>query len=294
VVRAHPTVPACSSSVGYVRVGLTTRNLYCVPDRIGRPKESKAAGTKMRVIGKRNQLLRIAVGDADTRRSNLWRITTYKSDVYVTDSSQTPTKFSFHKSGICRRAFTDKFGIPAGMQDRVMTKWKRAEIPARNTGKACSVLEIVFPTDFLSTNLGVPVKEVHWLQPAAAERSRCIEMFFSADAPDVAELLITQSQRTPIAAFPLDNGSWFYVTSHVIAFIGREMRIPAVGNRTRDIIIARGDALERSARVVVMSIPSDGDKMIAWEYGASQIEPTTDRRLDGVLSPDQVHYSTWR
>jgi hypothetical protein len=42
--------------------------------------------------------------------------------------------------------------------------------------------------------LEVPSKPIHWLDTAPALQSKCIEMFFSADKPDVAEPLIEQGQ----------------------------------------------------------------------------------------------------
>jgi hypothetical protein len=250
----------------------------------------------MKIIGKRNQRLRLAIGDPENRRSNVWRIAAYKSDVYVTCGGAAPAKFSFHKSGICRDAFTGEFGVPPGMHDRVMTRWRRADIPPANTGKACSVLEVALPTDFLSTGLEVPPKPIHWLDAAAPLHSKCIEMFFSADKPDVAEPLIQHGQRAPVAGFPLENGSWFYITSHEIAFSGQEMRIPAAGNRPFDFLITREDVSSsgRSIRILVMSKPSDGDKMVAWEYGAFRCEPGESYAVDGTLTPQQVYHSTWQ
>jgi hypothetical protein len=142
----------------------------------------------------------------------------------------------------------------------------------------------------------VPSKEIHWLAAAAAGHSKCIEMFFSSDSPDVAEPLLQQSQRTAIAAFPLENRSWFYVTSHTIGFPGQEMRLPAAGKRQFDFVILREDISKtgRPIRVVVMSNPRDGDKMIAWEYGAFKGEPGSSYAVDGTLTPHQIYHSTWK
>jgi hypothetical protein len=248
----------------------------------------------MKIIGKRNPRLRVAIGEPDNRRSNLWRIAVRKSDVYVSSGGAAPAKFSFHESGICRDAFTGEFGTPPGMQDRVMKRWKRGEIPSPNSGKACSVLELVFPTDFLSTELDVPSKEIFWVDAAGAGGSRCIEMLFSADAPDVTEPLIQQAGRIPIAAVRLENGLWFYMTSHEIAFAGQEMRIPAAGNRKFDFLITRqhSPSTPRSTRILMMNDPGDGDKMVAWEYGAIRSESDADFTVDGTLTPQRIFHST--
>lgn len=248
----------------------------------------------LKIIG-RNRRLRIAVGAQENRRSNLWRVAVRKSDVYVSTGGAAPIKFSFHESGICRDAFTSEFGIPPGMEDRAMKKWKRAEVPPANTEQACSVLEVVVPTDFLSSNLQVPPnKEICWVDAAPPGRSTSFEMFFSADPPDVAEPLMQRGQRNPIAAIRLDNGTWFYVASHQIEFAGQATRIPAAGNRKFDYLIAPDEdkAHKRSARILLTSSPQDGDKLIAWEYGASRVEAGTDFPVDGTLTPHRIFHST--
>jgi hypothetical protein len=247
----------------------------------------------MKIVGKLNPRLRVAIGNGDNRRSNIWRIAVRKSDVYVSSGIKT-SKFSFHESGICRDAFTTEFGTPPGMEDRVMKRWKRAEIPPPNSGRACSVLELVFPTDFLSARLDVPSKEIYWLEPAATGSSRGIEMFFSADAPDVVEPLFHQGERIPITAFRLESGLWFYVSSHEVRFGGQEMRIPAAGPRKFDFVITRQHipSLSRSTRILVMNNPEDRDKMVAWEYGAIRGEPGIDYKVDGTLTPQRIYHST--
>jgi hypothetical protein len=248
----------------------------------------------MKFVGKKNPRFRMSIGDRENRRSNLWRVAARKSDVYVSTGGGAPVKLSFHESGICRDAFTGEFGVPPGMRDRVMTRWRRAEIPPPNTGKACSVLEIVIPSDFLSTGLSVPAKEICWIDAAAASRSKCIELFFSADRPDVVEPLIQQGPRTPIAGIRLENGCWLYITNHEIPFSGQELRIPVAGNRKFDFLITRDDipSAERSDRILVMNKPGDGDKMVAWEYGAFRVEPGASYQVDGTLTPHQIYHST--
>jgi hypothetical protein len=249
----------------------------------------------MNIIGKKNPRFRIAVADPDNRRSNIWRIAVRKNDVYVSTGGGAPAKFSFHESGICRDAFTGEFGAPPGMDDRVMKRWRRADIPAANTGRACSVLEIVIPTDFLSDGLEAPAKEICWVGAAAPGRSKSIEMFFSADTPDVAQPLMQKGQFEPQAAIRLDNGKWLYVTSCNIEFAGQEIRIPATGKRRFDFLIKRGnagDTAPRVARILVMNNPADGDKLIVWEYGAFRCDPETEVSVDGTLTTQRIYHAT--
>lgn len=251
--------------------------------------------SELKIIGKKNPRFRLAIGDPENLRSNIWRMAAYKDDVYVGTGGAAPVKFSFHKSGICREAYTGEFGIPPGMQDRVMTRWKRGEIPPPNTGKRCSVLDITIPTDFLSTGLTAPAKETHWIDAAPTGRSKCVELFFSADGPDVAEPLIQNGKLTPIAGIRLENGNWFYITTYEATFGGQEMRIPATTHRKFDFLITRDNvpSVERSVRILVMSRPSDGDKMVAWEYGAFKVETSANYRVDGTLTPSRIYHSTF-
>ncbi len=74
------------------------------------------------------------------------------------------------------------------------------------------------------------------------------------------------------------------------------MRMPAAGNRKFDFLIALEDASRsgRSIRILVMSSPRDGDKMIAWEYGASKCEPGAVHAVDGTLTSQKIFHSTWQ
>jgi hypothetical protein len=69
---------------------------------------------------------------------------------------------------------------------------------------------------------------------------------------------------------------------------------PAAGNRKFDFLITRDDipSAERSDRVLLMNKPSDGDKMVAWEYGAFRVEPGASYQVDGTLTPHQIYHST--
>ena len=63
------------------------------------------SGTRLRI--------RFAVGQGDSRFSEIWFASSHKDDVYVGASSAgRMEKISLHKSGICRYAFTDQFGNP--------------------------------------------------------------------------------------------------------------------------------------------------------------------------------------
>lgn len=247
------------------------------------------------IFPKRNKTFRIGVKSGQAR-SNVWRVSTRKSEVYLTLGETKAEKFSFHSSGICRHAFTAEFGSPPGMDDRVMTRWRRAPIPPSNVGKKTSVLEVAFPTDFLSTAFPEVQEQVHWLPAAPEGQSTHIDFSISADGPQTVQPLVEQGHGVPIAAFALEDNSWFYVVSFQSAFKGQEIRIPRTGKRNFDFVIARHDEMKtgRPIRLLVMSNPSDGDKMIAWEYGAFRADPDAVFEVEGTISPDKVFHSTWQ
>jgi hypothetical protein len=63
------------------------------------------------------------------------------------------------------------------------------------------------------------------------------------------------------------------------------------GHQSRFRLITREDipSSERSIRILVMSKPGDGDKMVAWEYGAFKSEPGADYAVDDTLTPPREY-----
>src|SRR5580692_4015376 len=103
----------------------------------------------MKIVGKRDQRLRLAIGDPEIRRA----ICGASQPIKATSMSPAaallrPSSASTSPESAVMRS-PREFGVPPGMQDRVVTLWKRADIPPPNTRKACSVLEVTLPTDFL-------------------------------------------------------------------------------------------------------------------------------------------------
>jgi hypothetical protein len=101
--------------------------------------------------------LRFCVRRPDGYTSGLWRLwVTRGGDVFLALRKMAAiSKYSFHKSGICRGAFTTQFtdehGTPAALSgDRVISKWRRAPTPARGKGGGSRVAWIAFPTGYLS------------------------------------------------------------------------------------------------------------------------------------------------
>jgi hypothetical protein len=247
------------------------------------------------IIPKRNTPFRIAIRSG-AACSNVWRLSTRKSEAYLAVGEAKVDKFSFHSSGICRHAFTSEFGTPSGMHDRVMTRWKRAPIPPPNTEKGASVLEVAFPTDFLSTAFPEVPREVHWLPAAPEGHSTHLAFIFSADPPQTVQPLVARGEGELCAAFELENYNWFYIVRFQSAFRGQEIRLPNAGKRRFDFVIARHDTTNsgRPFRLLLMSNPSDGEKMQAWEYGAVRADPEAAFEVEGTLSADKIFHATWQ
>src|ERR1700731_3068366 len=98
----------------------------------------------------RHLKLRVAVGDEQGARSPQWVVFTRGNDVYAAHRTMGHVeKISFHESGICRRAFTQTHGTPSTMPDRVMQRWRRAELSPRGSNAATRLLSVSFPTAHL-------------------------------------------------------------------------------------------------------------------------------------------------
>jgi hypothetical protein len=123
-----------------------------------------------------------------------------------------------------------------------------------------------------------------------------LDFVFSADQPKTVQPLVARGQGELIAAFELANCSWFYVVCFQSAFRGQELRLPSAGKRGFDLVITRHDTTNtgRPVRVLVMSNPTDGDKMVAWEYGAIRADPGDAIAVDGTLSADKIFHATWK
>src|SRR5687768_16171068 len=118
----------------------------------------------------RNRLnLRFGVRRTNGFVSSVWRLwITNAGDVYLsTRSMASIVKYSFHVSGICRRAFAAEHGTPVTMADRLIYRWRRAPTASAGAGHGSRVLWLAVPTDFLSRHHGdLSQTQVRWI-PAA-------------------------------------------------------------------------------------------------------------------------------
>lgn len=251
-------------------------------------------------MGKPLATIRLAVGSPSGPRSCIWRIVVgKKDDIYViTSSAMTSDKLSFHRSHICRWAFTEQFGTPEGMTDRVMKRWRRSKTPPAGSGRGTSVAEVIFPTDYLSTSFAPSdYGGVCWIEPAPTGRSAAFELFFCNDGPDVVSEQFKANGRRILEAVPLSSGEFFFASSHTVDFAGQDIRLPATSLRKHDLIASKIDYRfsGRPVRFLMMKDIGDGDKLIISEYGMFPVNPGDLPHIRAQLNPQRLFFSTaWK
>lgn len=216
--------------------------------------------------------VRLIVGAPNGPRSSVWRVWSQRNDVYLaTLSLGGVKKFSFHESGRCRDAFTEKHGPPANLEDRATMKWWRAVTPEPDgTGRASCVLQVGIPTDMLSTALGKPLKPATWVDPAPSGMATVLEMFFTRE-PEASlhSALLARGIRKVVAFTKLPNGESFGVVRRHSTWAGDQLGMPASHHEIRDFIFSKDDPNKTGLpiRMVMFLPPKDGDSIVGWEYG---------------------------
>jgi hypothetical protein len=219
---------------------------------------------------------RYVIGTPGGTRSNIWRVFSRKSDVYVTASSPGGVeKFSFHESGICRKAFTQEYGTPDGLPDRATIKWRRAVTPPTGKNEASFVFEVGVPTNCLSVAVEPPKKEVTWIAPASPGMITVLRLYYTREPVQTARVG-TEPYGQLLSYTALPNGEAFVAVSFHTTWEGKPLRVPASHHQAQDYLFADSDpcGTGRPARIVVFSHPRDGDRMLAWEYGGYKVPPS--------------------
>lgn len=220
---------------------------------------------------------RFVVGDPYGARSCIWRVWSSRNEVYAClNSLGGIEKLSFHSGGICRKAFTSERGAPEGLSDRKILEWKRQTTPLAGTGSGTCVLEICFPTDFLSRVAEPSTKCLTWIEPAPPQSATVLEFFFTKE-PEENIRSSTENVRT-VTYTTLPNGESFVVRKRFAVFPGEEFIVPASHHANEHFIFSADDpqSTGRPYRMVVFSRPNDGDRLSAWEYGGFK-KNVTDR-----------------
>ena len=236
---------------------------------------------------------RLVVGSAGGPCSSVWRGFSTKNDVYLSQGDMGRIeKFSFHKSLICRHAFTDA-SKPAGMSDRVIHRWRRAPTAPAGANGIAYALTASFPTDVLSTAHPMESKPVTWIAAAPAGRITVVEFVFTQENQQAVETIAAAAQRKLISYTRLPNGDAFVVSSTSGEWKGENFTAAVNFQKERDFVVSREDPERtgRPARFTTFNQPKDGEPMLVWEYGAYTVPKGTifDQPMGKFTSTTVLH-----
>lgn len=245
-------------------------------------------------MGRRRQLDgRIGVGNPSGPRSSVWRVWSWRNDVYVAwDGFGGTEKISFHAAnGLCRKAFTREHGAPDGKLDRATASWHRKATPGPGSGRGTCVLEICFPTDYLSSALEPVRKQVTWLKAAPPSMALVVQFFFTLEPEQAIRRLMGSEQIVSLTELP--NGETFVISSGEGVYVGadRGFYVPRSERWGEDLIFAPfdPDATGRPVRFTWFSRPKDGESMKVSEFGGYKGHVTAKMRSEmGVFERVQV------
>lgn len=139
---------------------------------------------------------------------------------------------------------------------------------AHGQNKAIKVLQVVFPTDYLSTPFAPPKKKTRWIAPAPPMMSVILECYFTNDTGAAVRSAISPA-RSMLMYVKLPNGEAFCATAFHSEFAGNDFSVPASHGHKEDFVFLREDpeAQGRPIRLAMFDSPKDGDAMFVWEYG---------------------------
>jgi hypothetical protein len=205
----------------------------------------------------------------------MWRVWSKQSDIYLAHADRgNIEKLSFHRSGICRRAFTTEYGTPVTLPDRLMQRWMRTpgQMPGSENFHYAAVL--AFPTDFLSTTLEPTTKkQMSWITPGPEHMTSFLELFFTREKIEVVETFCASAGRTLIGYTELPSGEIFVMSGHVEQWPGQEMVIPASHGSAQDIVVSPSDpdGTGRPVRLTMFNDAKPTSPFTIVEYGAYQV-----------------------
>ena len=153
---------------------------------------------------------RFGVGSPDEYRSAIWRVWVQGNDVYAAARSMTElVKFSLHRSGNWRFAWTEKSGIKSERSgDRAEEKWKRPTpfSPGWTQGPS-----IIVPNSGIKRSFRHDPEEdlrgIVWIPPASpGSRHHFTILFAAVDAPTDSWNTVTRRDDRRLAVLGLRNG----------------------------------------------------------------------------------------
>lgn len=227
--------------------------------------------------------LRFAIRSASGQVSSIWRLwATRHGDVYLATRSMAKIeKYSFHKSGICRSAFTNEHGTPQTMTDRAMFKWKRLATPAAGEGRASLVAWLAFPTDYLSQPSASSVEGVAWIEAAPAGGATYVEFAFTRESQKSIEAAFRKREERKLLAYvELSPDQAFFGSYYHSDWENNDLNMPGNG-QVADLVFSPRDPYDtgRPIRIRFGPAPSDGDSLVLQELGGYPIPGTPNSAL---------------
>jgi hypothetical protein len=235
-------------------------------------------------MGKNLVDLRFAVVDVQTHACSLvWRLWMTKlGDVYVaTRDLAGVSKYSFHKSGICRDAFTAEHGRPVHLPDRAVAKWQRPDVPGKGSGQFARLLSVAAPTDYLSKKPVPLAANITAIPAAPAGHAAVIEVGLVHDSKSAFEEAMQRS-TVPygvLAFAPAYDGFSLMVRWHHAQWENQDMNIPASPEMGADAALqfrVEDGLHERPIRLIFHPHVKDREALMLTELG-------------GRVAPGQEH-----
>lgn len=219
--------------------------------------------------------LRFGIRRHDGYASNTWRLwITRSADVYLATRGMAGIeKYSFHRSGICRSAFTKEHGAPQSMSDRAIFKWTRGETPPVSTGLASRVAWIAFPTDFLSRIAEKNPKPTTWIPAAPPGGATYLELGYTWESESAVIAAFRNNDRKIISYTKLSDGDAFILHYYHADWENRDLRIPSShGSAFPHLLFSASDPRDtgRPIRLRFGPPPKDGDALVLQELGGYQ------------------------
>mgnify|MGYP001351663978 CR=1 FL=1 len=207
--------------------------------------------------------------------SSQWRLwITFPGDVYLTTRRMGGIqKYSFHKSGICRSAFTKEHGAPSAMPDRAICKWNRVQTPLAGAGGVSRVAWIAFPTDFLSRPTA-PTAKITLITAAPPRGATYLELGYTFESEAFVVSAFQGNHRRLHSYTKLPSGEAFFVSSYYSDWENKDINSPpGAGSVFPKLLFSANDPSNtgRPVRLLFGPMPKDGDALILQELGGYPI-----------------------
>ncbi len=284
--RSRPTVRFEGCSFGrtstFKRMNVAECDRYR-SDRLSSQRRTFELVNPFGLLMAKELQIRFAIGSSQGPQSSVWRVFSHRDEVYVAHRTHAHVeKFSFHSSGICRRAFTRQFGVPSGLSDRATQKWWRMPTPERGLEQASCVLRAAFPTDYLSDPKELTSKAVTFIPAAPVGMAMIVEMFFTNETTEtVRRKLARCNEMNLIASHSLENGELFTIASYTIDWKNRDIIVPSSHHEKADLVFSQHDPANtgRPLRLTMYNNPQDCDAIMIQELGGYRADDRLKMRL---------------